>query len=114
MKTAYQDLPIGIQNPEDELTPRQLFILRFIGDFIQRRGRPPEIREIGDVISVESPNGVMCHLNALAKKGYIRREEMTARGITLVGARLELAYDDSEDGRRLRLALTGVEGGSDE
>jgi repressor LexA len=45
------------------------------------------VREIGKAFDIKSPNGVMCHLKALAKKGLIIREENCARAIQLVDHR---------------------------
>jgi repressor LexA len=66
------------------LTSRQREIYDFIADKIENRGYPPTVREIGDAFGIKSPNGVMCHLNALVKKGLILRAEQSARAIQLV------------------------------
>lgn len=66
------------------LTPRQKEIYEFIRDKIEMRGYPPTVREIGVAFKIKSPNGVMCHLNALVKKGLIQREGQSARAIQLV------------------------------
>jgi repressor LexA len=51
---------------------------------IEKRGFPPTVRQIGLAFQISSPNGVMCHLKALEKKGLIVREGFSARGIQLV------------------------------
>jgi repressor LexA len=66
------------------LTSRQKEIYEFIRDKIESRGYPPTVREIGDAFEIKSPNGVMCHLNALVKKGLIHREDKSARAIQLM------------------------------
>lgn len=66
-----------------ELTPRQRQIYEYIRSKIVERGLPPTIREIADQAGIKSPNGVMCHLVALEKKGFIRREPNLARAILL-------------------------------
>jgi repressor LexA len=66
------------------LTPRQREIYDYIRDLIENRGYPPTVREIGKHFEIESPNGVMCHLKALEKKGLIVRQEGKARAIQLV------------------------------
>jgi repressor LexA len=63
------------------LTPRQQEIYDFICQRIDDRGFPPTIRDIGTAFDIRSPNGVMCHLKALEKKGYITREGKSARAI---------------------------------
>lgn len=54
-------------------------------DFIEREtsstGVPPSIRQIGAALGISSTNGVRLHLQALQKKGYIRRSQRTSRGI---------------------------------
>jgi repressor LexA len=69
---------------QSTLTSRQKEIYEFIRDKIESRGYPPTVREIGDAFQIKSPNGVMCHLNALVKKGLIHREDKSARAIQLV------------------------------
>src|SRR5205814_6254632 len=54
---------------------------------IESRGYGPTVREIGDGFKIKSPNGVMCHLKALEKKGLITREGRSARAIQLVDHR---------------------------
>jgi repressor LexA len=66
------------------LTSRQREIYDFIREKIEKRGYPPTVREIGDAFEIKSPNGVMCHLNALVKKGLIDRAKQSARAIQLV------------------------------
>src|SRR5262252_4161009 len=67
-----------------QLTPRQREIYDFIRSKIEGRGYGPTVREIGQGFDIKSPNGVMCHLKALEKKGLIIREGFSARAIQLV------------------------------
>jgi repressor LexA len=69
------------------LTPRQREIYEFIREKIETRGYGPTVREIGQAFHIKSPNGVMCHLTALVKKGLILREGHSARAIQLVNHR---------------------------
>ena len=66
------------------LTDRQLAVLDFIEATASKRGYPPTVREIGSHFDIASPNGVMCHLQALEKKGWIARERNRSRAIRLV------------------------------
>lgn len=66
-----------------KLTPRQKNIYEFIKDRILNRGYGPTVREIGTEFGIRSPNGVMCHLKALEKKGLITREQNMSRAIQL-------------------------------
>jgi repressor LexA len=70
-----------------QLTDRQREIYEFIRDKIESRGYGPTVREIGEAFSIQSPNGVMCHLKALVKKGLITRQDRSARAIQLVDHR---------------------------
>src|SRR5262245_34003161 len=67
----------------DTLTKRQLYVYEFIKDKICNRGYGPTVREIGEEFGISSPNGVMCHLKALEKKGLIRRSPNKSRAIEL-------------------------------
>lgn len=69
------------------LTERQRDIYEFIRERIERRGYGPTVREIGEAFEIASPNGVMCHLKALEKKGLIKREGFHARAIQLIDRR---------------------------
>ena len=66
-----------------KLTDRQRAIYDFIRDLIVRRGYGPTVREIAKRFGIRSPNGVMCHLRALERKGLIRRDANKARAIEL-------------------------------
>lgn len=65
------------------LTQRQKEIYEFLRDKIVNRGYGPTVREIGVQFGIRSPNGVMCHLKALEKKGLISRESHMSRAIQL-------------------------------
>jgi repressor LexA len=68
----------------EALTQRQREIYHFIRGKIQGRGYGPTVREIGNEFDIKSPNGVMCHLKALQKKGLIHREPNMSRAIQLL------------------------------
>jgi len=65
------------------LTDRQRAVYEFVRDKIRHRGYGPTVREIGQHFGIHSPNGVMCHLKALEKKGFIVREANMSRAIRL-------------------------------
>ncbi len=67
----------------DQLTKRQKTVFEFIRDKICNRGYGPTVREIGEQFGISSPNGVMCHLKALEKKGLIVRSPNKSRAIEL-------------------------------
>ena len=83
----------------DSLTTRQREVYDFIREKIRTRGYGPTVREIGTHFEISSPNGVMCHLKALEKKGLINREPNMSRAIMLA--------TESFDQRRPGLPLAG-------
>ncbi len=70
-------------DPIEQLTARQKKVYLFIREKIRSRGYGPTVREIGTQFKIRSPNGVMCHLKALERKGMITREPNMSRAIQL-------------------------------
>jgi repressor LexA len=70
----------------DKLTARQRQVLQSIHDIMQETGLPPTVREIGQRMGLSSSCTVQRHLEALERKGYIRRNPTKARTIEIVGA----------------------------
>ncbi len=66
------------------LTSKQNMILDFIVDYVEEKGYPPSIREIGNQFNISSLRGVTVHLDALERKGMIKRLS-TSRSITVIG-----------------------------
>ncbi|MCC6729679.1 MAG: transcriptional repressor LexA [Chthonomonadales bacterium] len=66
------------------LTDKQDRILTFIVDYVADQGYPPSIREIGNAFGISSLRGVTVHLDALERKGYIKRAS-TSRSIAVIG-----------------------------
>jgi repressor LexA len=66
------------------LTDKQERILNFIVEYVEDKGYPPSIREIGTAFDISSLRGVTVHLDALERKGYIKRAN-TSRSITVMG-----------------------------
>jgi len=66
-----------------EITARQQKVLDFINDYLARYGFPPTLREIGGHLGVSGTLGVMKHLDALERKGFIRKTAGSSRGITI-------------------------------
>ena len=65
-----------------QLTNRQRTVLETIRTWIHQRGYPPTIRELGAQLGIKSLRGVTTHLDAIAKKGFLKREPR-ARSISL-------------------------------
>ena len=66
-----------------DLTARQREIYDYIYGRITADGLPPTIREIGSKFGMSSTNAVRDVLNALERKGYIKRRSSISRGIEL-------------------------------
>lgn len=65
-----------------QLTKKQQRILKFIKDFIERHSYPPSYGEIAEYFKVRKPT-ILDHINALQKKGYLRKQTYRARTIEL-------------------------------
>ncbi len=75
---------VSIERREIALTNRQREVLDTITDFIKHNGRPPTLREIGELTGISSTNGVNDHLVALEKKGCLERSPGLSRGLTIL------------------------------
>lgn len=63
------------------LTRRQAGVFVYIVDYIQENHYPPTVREIADFFEIKSTNGVVEHLKALARKGFIAKDNFKSRAI---------------------------------
>lgn len=79
------------------LTEQQAKVLAFIAQHIAEHGAPPAIREVCAHMGISSPNGVMCHVRALRKKGYLEPARDT-------GDKVAVARDLMPAGLRAKLA----------
>ncbi len=71
-----------------KLTVRQKEILDFIEDFIRDRGFPPTLREICARFGIKGPKNAAKHLDALERKGFLRRRANISRGMEVTGGAL--------------------------
>jgi len=78
-----------------DLTPRQREIFDYIKKSVIKMGRPPSLREIGEKFGINSTNGVRSALEALERKGFIRRNRYQSRGIDILKEAPE-HLDDSQ------------------
>ena len=67
---------------------RQRQIVDFIAQYIQKNGYSPTLQDIADSIGVSSLATVHEHLQALVKKGVIRKYEGAVRGIEVLDRKL--------------------------
>jgi repressor LexA len=68
-----------------DLSPKQQRILDFIRQHMEDHSFPPSIREICGACEISSTSVADYNLNALERKGYIRRNADISRGIEIVG-----------------------------
>lgn len=66
------------------LTRRQQEILTFIQRFAESHGYPPSVREIGQAMGLTSSSTVHSHLEALERKGYLRRDPSKPRALEIL------------------------------
>ena len=68
---------------QSTLTERQRKILAMIRETVADHGYPPSIREIGEAVGLTSPSSVHSQLEALQRKGFIRRDPTKPRTIAV-------------------------------
>jgi len=68
------------------LTERQRQVLESIHTITGEKGYPPTVREIGDRLGLRSSCTVQRHLEALERKGYIKRDRTKARSVEILQA----------------------------
>ena len=71
----------------NELTPRQNDVYLHLVKYVRENGNGPTLREIMAALGFASTNAVRQHLERLAKKGFIERNENISRGIKIIGNR---------------------------
>lgn len=65
------------------LTDRQRQILIWLHGYIADRRYPPTLREICTAFDFKSPNGAMCHLEPLRRKGWLTWEDGKTRTLRI-------------------------------
>src|ERR1051326_6124217 len=99
------ELPDG---PADAtgLTARQQRILEHLRDFMEKRGYPPSMREIGEAVGLTSSSSVAHQLRVLEEKGFLKRDPNRPRALEVFlpevmaarrsrGAAEESSYDET-------------------
>ena len=69
-----------------KLTDKQAAIFIYIKGFIESNGYSPVAKEIRDQFGYASENAATEHLNAIERKGYIKRTPKIARSIVVLQA----------------------------
>lgn len=87
-------MPATATKQRPPLTKTQRAILVFWLDHFRQHQRFPAIREACAEFGIHSPNGIVCHLKALEKKGYLQRhkgEKSITRACTVPGLKEAIA-----------------------
>jgi repressor LexA len=69
----------------DKLTRRQEEVLGFLKEYMTEAGFPPSLREICARFGIKGPQNAAKHLDALERKGFIRRKASASRAVELLG-----------------------------
>lgn len=107
-----------VDTQQRPLTHRQRQVLEFIRDRVRDTHCPPTVREICEHFDIRSTNGVRVILEALEKKGHLKRSPRLSRGLSVVeseaNAQTELPAsssvresDSEEEEEFLRVPLLG-------
>ena len=78
-----------------KLTARQRAVLDWVVGFVRKHSLPPTLREIGKAFRISSP-GVLGHLRALERKGYVKRGKLGARSLEITGMPVRSTDDSVE------------------
>jgi repressor LexA len=92
---------ILIRTMETGLTPKQMQILEWIESYLRNRHTMPSRREIASGLGLSSPATIQQHIEALEKKGYLKRggeRESRALQWTARSKRLFSSQSESQSG----------------
>ncbi|NVN90545.1 MAG: transcriptional repressor LexA [Desulfuromonadales bacterium] len=81
----------------EPLSPRQNDVFDFLREFLGSQGYSPTLREIARHLNISGTVAVVRHLEALEKKGWIKRQPGAFRTISLIGANGQLRYAQQEE-----------------
>jgi len=91
----------------EELTKRQQEVLAGIRLIFQETGYPPTVRELGERLGLRSSCTVQRHLEALERKGFIRRNPTKARTIEITRGPKPVSKS-AADGGLISLPIVGT------
>lgn len=92
---------------EKPLTKRQQQVLEYIERYIAEKGYGPTVREIGEAVNLSSPSTVHVHLKTLEDKGFIVRDPLKSRSISLPHKDEPLSFGEGAFSNTLTLPLVG-------
>lgn len=84
-----------------KLSDRQQNILIFMFDYMEDKGFPPTIREIGEATDINSTSVVNYNLNKLVDAGYLDRTDRVSRGLQIIAP---IPGRESKEKKAVRLA----------
>lgn len=67
----------------EKLTEKQQAVLDFLTEYFDRSGTSPTLREISQHIGTQGTATAKLHLDALERKGYVKRRDKNSRNIVL-------------------------------
>lgn len=67
----------------NKITKRQKEFLEAIYSSIETEGYPPTFEDLKNKLNISSNQAIIDHMKSLEKKGFIRRDEKSARGINI-------------------------------
>ena len=70
------------RQPTNRITPPQRRTLEVIESLIEKKGFPPTVKDLAEVLGI-TPASVHDQLKQLTRKGYIKREPRKARSIVI-------------------------------
>jgi len=89
----------------DKLTKRQQAVMDSIERCIREKGYGPTVREICSDLGLSSPSTVHVHLKTLEQKGYIVRDPLKSRSISLPS---QLSGHDAETSNVIRPSFSKI------
>jgi repressor LexA len=92
MKTS-----IAAEAEPPRISAQQQRILAVIREWIQQRGYPPTVREIGAAVGLRSTSSVAYHLDALERQGLLRRDANAPRAVDIRGTQAGAAPEGGDE-----------------
>lgn len=69
------------------LSQGQREVIKYIREHVLKKGYPPTVREVAGRFGYKSPLSAKQHIDALVRKGYLRKTPKMSRGLEVVGLR---------------------------
>ena len=66
-----------------DLTKKQQEVFNFIKNYIEKNGYSPAVRDICKGVNLSSPSSVHAHINSLVEMGYLKKDLLKKRAISI-------------------------------